>query len=319
LSDGESTRLAPVSGAFDYRAALPSDYPAAGDFVACREEQGSWVIEQVLPRRGVLSRRAAGTRVEEQVLAANVDAVFLVFAAGTRRGFPPRLVERLLAQVRESGAEPLLLINKSDLAQEREELEREAEACAADVPLLFTSALSGENLDGLRARLEPGKTFYFLGKSGVGKSSLLNALFGAELARTAEIRAADGRGRHTTTSRELFLLPGGAILVDSPGLREAGLWAGEGSVDDAFPEIAELAGGCRFRDCSHAGEPGCAVQAALAEGDLDPRRYESYLEQRREARYNLLRGDLGARRLERARWKKIAKAVKDLYREREKP
>jgi ribosome biogenesis GTPase len=319
LSDGEDTRLAAVSGAFGYRAALPSDYPAAGDFVACREEQGTWVIEQVLPRRGVLSRLAAGPRAEEQVLAANLYAVFLVFAAGTQRGFPPRLVERLLAQVRESGAAPLILLNKADLAQDRRELQEQAESCAPGVPLLFTSALSGENLEGLRASLEPGRTYYFLGKSGVGKSSLLNALFGREVMRTAEIRAADGRGRHTTTSRELFLLPGGAILVDSPGLREAALWAGEDSVEDAFPEIAELAAECRFRDCSHEGEPGCAVQEALVEGSLGLDRYESYLAFRREARYHRLRGDQNAQRVERLRWKRIAKSVKELYRKREKP
>jgi len=319
LSDGDSTSLAAVSGAFGYRVGLPSDFPATGDFVACREEGGTWVIEQVLPRRGLLSRKAAGHREEEQVLAANVDAVFLVFAAGTPRGFPPGLAERLLTQVRESGARPLLLLNKADLAQDREELRGRAEACAPGVPLLFTSARTGENLEDLRALLEPARTFYFLGKSGVGKSTLLNALFGVEVARTAEIREADGRGRHTTTSRELFRLPGGALLVDSPGLREAALWAGEDSVAEAFPEIAELAGLCRFRDCSHEGDPGCAVQEALVEGGLALRRYESYLAFRREARYHRLRGDLSAQRAERVRWKKIAKAVKDLYRERDKP
>jgi ribosome biogenesis GTPase len=319
VTDGAATLLAAVSGAFGYRAALPSDYPVTGDFVACREEQGTWLIEQVLPRKGALSRKAAGRREEEQVLAANLDAVFLVFAAGTPRGFPPRLVERLLTQVREGAARPVLLLNKADLEQEREELRAQAESCAPGVPFLFTSALSGENLDALRALLEPGRTCYFLGKSGVGKSSLLNALFGRELMRTAEVREADGRGRHTTTTRELFRLPGGALLVDSPGLREAALWAGEDSVDEAFPEISVLAAACRFRDCSHEGEPGCAVQEALLEGRLDPSRYASYLEFRREARYHRLRGDLNAQRAERVRWKKIAKAVKELYREREKP
>jgi len=318
LADGQSTRLASVSGAFDYRAALPSDYPAAGDFVACREEQGTWVIEQVLARKGVLSRKAAGVKEEEQVLAANLDGVFLVFAAGTERGFPPRLAERLLAQVRESGARPVILLNKADLAENREAFREQAQACAPGVEFLFTSAVSGENLDRLRALLEPEKTFYFLGKSGVGKSSLINALFGREVMRTAEIRAKDGRGRHTTTSRELFLLPEGALLVDSPGLREAALWAEGASVEEAFPEIGALAGKCRFRDCGHAGEPGCAVQEALAAGSLDPRRYESYLADRREARYHRLRGDQNAQRLERLRWKKIAKMVKDLYKEREK-
>ncbi len=318
LTDGQSTPLAAVSGAFGYRAALPSDYPVPGDFVACREEQGTWVIEQVLPRRGVLSRKAAGRKEEEQVLAANVDVVFLVFAAGTPRGFPPRLAERLLAQVRESGARPMILLNKADLPADRAQLRDEARACAPGVQVLFTSALSGENLEELRAQLEPGKTFYFLGKSGVGKSSLLNALFGREVMRTAEIREADGRGRHTTTRRELFRLPGGALLVDSPGLREAALWAAEASIDEAFPEIGGLAGGCRFRDCSHTGEPGCAVQAALVDGSLDPRRYGSYLEFQREARYHRLRAEENAQRLERSRWKKISKLARDLHRDREK-
>jgi ribosome biogenesis GTPase len=319
VTDGQSTHLAAVSGAFGYRAALPSDYPVAGDFVACREEQGTWVIEQVLPRRGVLSRKAAGQKEEQQVLAANVDGVFLVFAAGTERGFPPRLVERLLAQARESGAAPVIVLNKADLAESREQLREQAQACGPGVPFLFTSALSGENLDGLRAQLEPARTYYFLGKSGVGKSSLINALFGREVMRTAEIRENDGRGRHTTTSRELFLLPGGALLVDSPGLREAALWAGKASVEDAFPEIRALAGQCRFRDCRHAGEPGCAVEEALAAGSLDPRRYESYLDFRREARYHQLQADENAQRVERLRWKKISRMVKDLYRDREKP
>jgi ribosome biogenesis GTPase len=318
LADGQSTRLASVSGAFGYRAVLPSDYPAAGDFVACREEQGTWVIEQVLARKGVLSRKAAGAKEEEQVLAANVDGVFLVFAAGTERGFLPRLVERLLAQVRECGARPVILLNKADLAESREAFREQAQACAPGVEFLFTSALTGENLDGLRALLEPEKTYYFLGKSGVGKSSLINALFGREVMRTAEIRAKDGRGRHTTTSRELFRLLSGALLLDSPGLREAALWAEEASVDDAFPEIRSLAGKCRFRDCGHAGEPGCAVQEALVAGSLDPRRYESYLADRREARFHRLRGDLNAQRLERLRWKRISRMVKDLHKDREK-
>lgn len=319
LADGQSTRLAPVSGAFGYRAALPADYPAIGDFVACRQERGAWVIEQVLPRRGVLSRKAPGQKAQQQVLAANLDGVLLVFAAGTQRGFLPRLVERLLAQVRESGAAPAVVLNKADLADNREQLREQGAACAPGVPLLLTSARTGEGLEALRAALEPGKTWYFLGKSGVGKSSLLNALFGAELMRTAEIRASDGRGRHTTTSRELFLLPGGALLVDSPGLREAALWAGEDSVEDAFPEIRALADRCRFRDCRHEGEPGCAVQEALTAGSLDPGRYESYQDFRREARYHRLRADESAQRVERLRWKKISRMVKDLYKDREKP
>jgi len=316
VTDGESCRTSPVAGAFAYRAVLPSDYPVTGDFVACRTEQGSWVIEQILPRRGTLCRKASGRKEEPQLLAANVDVALLVFAVGTERGFLPRLVERLLALVLDGGAAPVLRLNKADLAEGLRPYREQAEACAPGVPLLFTSARTGQNLDLLRQRLRPGATFLFLGKSGVGKSSLLNALFGAEVTRTAAIRERDGRGRHTTSSRDLFLLPGGALLLDSPGLREAALWADEASVDEAFPEIAVLAGECRFRDCRHSGEPGCAVQEALASGSLAPGRYESYLAYRREVRYHLRAGDQNAQRLERLRWKKISRLAKDLNKER---
>jgi ribosome biogenesis GTPase / thiamine phosphate phosphatase len=275
------------------------------------------VIEQVLPRRGVLSRKAAGEKEEEQVLAANVDTAFLVFAADGGRGFLPRLVERFLTLARNGGVRPVILLNKADLAEDLQPYRDEADACAPGVDVLCTSARTGMSLDLLGGLLSPGETHFFLGKSGVGKSSLINALFGREVMRTAEVRESDRRGRHTTSSRDLLLLPNGALLVDAPGLREAALWADAGGVDDAFPDIAGLAADCRFRDCSHSGEPGCAVQAALVEGSLDHRRYESYLDFRREARYHRLAADENAQRLERIRWKKIAKAVKDLYRERE--
>ena len=324
LTDGPETHLAAVSGAFRYRAVLPADFPVTGDFVAFREEGGTRLIEQVLPRRGVLARKAAGARVEAQVLAANLDGVFLVFALDGGRGFLPRLVERLLTLVRDSGAVPVILLNKADLtadggsAADREACREEAQAAAPGVEVLFTSARSGENLDLLQARLAPGRTFLFLGKSGVGKSSLINALFGREVLRTAEVREADWRGRHTTTSRDLFRLPNGALLMDTPGLREAALWADEASVDEVFPEIAAVAAGCRFRDCRHAGEPGCAVQQALQDGVLDLGRFESYLDFRREVAYHRRLGDENAQRQEKARWKKIGKQQKDLYRERGK-
>jgi ribosome biogenesis GTPase len=312
LTDGESIRMAPVSGAFGYRAALPSDYPVVGDFVACRDEGDQRVVEAVLPRHGLLSRKAAGRKEEEQVLAANVDAVFLVFALDGGRGFLPRLVERLLTLVRDGGATPILLLNKADLVEDHRPYLKEAEAAAPGVELILVSAATGQNLDELRRRLEPARTFFFLGKSGVGKSSLINALFGREIMRTGEIREGDKRGRHTTSSRELFRMPSGALLLDAPGLREAALWADEESVDDSFPDIASLADECRFRDCGHSGEPGCAVQAALVEGRLDYRRYESYLEYRREARYHQLKGSENAQRVERIRWKAISKLQKDL-------
>ena len=318
LADGESIRLAGVSGAYAYRAVSTSDYPVTGDFVACRVEQDSWVIEMLLPRRGVLCRKAAGNREEAQLLAANVDMVFLVFAVDGGRGFLPNLEERLLALVRASGAAPVIVLNKADLTENLRSYLEEARASAPDVELLCTSALTGENLQQLRERLAPGRTHFFLGKSGVGKSSLINALFGQEVQRTGEVQEKDRRGRHTTSSRELFRLPGGALLLDSPGLREAGLWVEEQSVVEVFPEIAGLEAECRFRDCRHAEEPGCAVRAALEAGSLEKRRFASYLEFRREARYHQLRGDVNAQRLERLRWKKIAGLRKDLNRDREK-
>jgi ribosome biogenesis GTPase / thiamine phosphate phosphatase len=312
LTDGETARVAPVSGAFEYRAALPSDFPVVGDFVSCREDGESWVIEAVLPRGGTLSRRAPGRKEEMQLLAANVDAVFLVFALDGRRGFLPRLVERMMTLVNEGGAEPIVLLNKADLAEDPGFFLGEAEAAAPGIEVRLVSAAMSLNIEELRRRLEQGKTYFFLGKSGVGKSSLINALFGRDVMRTGEVRDDDMRGRHTTTSRELFLSPEGALLLDAPGLREAALWAGEDSVDESFPEIAAISPECRFRDCSHSGEPGCAVQAALADGLLDRARYESYMEFKREIRYHELRTSEGAQRAERTRWKGISKMQREL-------
>ena len=318
VTDGTGPRHAAVSGAFAYRAALPSDYPVTGDFVACRVDGESWIIEGVLPRGGTLSRKAAGRREEEQVLAANIDVAFLGFAVDGGRGFVPRLVERLLTLVRDGGAGAVVLLNKADLAANLEELQAEAAQAAPGVEVLTTSALTGLNLEALHALLTAGRTYCFLGKSGVGKSSLVNALFGEQVARTAGVRGSDHKGRHTTASRELLRAPGGALLLDTPGLREAALWVDETSVDEAFPEIAELAEACRFRDCRHGGEPGCAVQAALTTGGLDGGRYESYLEYRREAQYHRRMGDAGAQRLERLRWKRISKLQREISRDWDK-
>ncbi len=319
LTDGDSTRQAVLSGAFSYRAALPSDYPVTGDFVACREEGEAWVIEALLPRRSLLSRKAAGEKEERQALAANVDTVFLAFALDGGRGFLSRLLERLLILVNDSGAAPAILLNKADLAENPGQYIEEAEAAAPGVPIFLVSARTGQGLEQLRSHLEPGKTYSFLGKSGVGKSSLINALFGKDIMKTSEIRDQDKRGRHTTSSRDLFLLPGGALLMDNPGLREAALWADERSVDESFPEISALAAECRFRDCGHSGEPGCAVQEALVDGRLDYRRYESYLEYRREARYHQMMSNGNAQRVERIRWKAISKSIRNMAKGRDDP
>ncbi|HSV56013.1 MAG TPA: ribosome small subunit-dependent GTPase A, partial [Magnetospirillaceae bacterium] len=213
----------------------------------------------------------------------------------------------------------ILVLNKADLAEDSRPFVEDAESSAPGAVVIPVSARTGWNLEELRSRLIPRKTYFFLGKSGVGKSSLINAVFGREFLKTREIRASDKRGRHTTSGRDLFLAPNGALLLDAPGLREAALWADEGSVDAGFPEIAALTGRCRFRDCGHSGDPGCAVQEALSEGGLDYRRYESYLEYQREVRFHKLRGCENAQRVERIRWKKISIFQRELERRRAGP
>ena len=309
------TYTARISGAFQYRAALPSDYPVVGDFVAFRDEGDQKIIEKVLPRKGALSRQSSGNEIEEQVMAANVDTVFLVFALDGGRNFNPHLLERMLTLTWNSGALPVVVLNKSDLCTDRAGLQIEAEIAAPGVEILFTSTVSAEGLEELKNTLASGKTHFFFGKSGVGKSSLINSIAGYDIRKTSSIRDQDKKGRHTTTSRDLLRLPGGALLIDSPGLREFALWSDEESVDAVFPEIMELSQSCRFRDCGHTNEPGCSVQAALTEGTLPAGRYESYLAYRKEVRYVMMKTDENLRAQEDKKWKDIAKLQRSYKKE----
>jgi len=261
--------------------------PAVGDWVAARPfEAGKALVHAVLPRRTAFTRKAAAgptNRTEEQVLAANVDTVFLVSSFGPE--LKVRRIERYLASAWESGADPVIVLTKLDAVSidEVASATAEVEAVCLGVPIHAVSAVTGDGVENLAQYLIEGRTVALLGSSGVGKSTLVNYLAGREILSTGELRP-DGRGRHTTSHRELVPLPGGALVLDTPGLRELQLWEAEAGLEQTFEDIASLFSGCRFSDCKHETEPGCAVQAALAAGTLSPERWTSYTKLQREQR-----------------------------------
>ena len=280
---GEMT--AHLSGRFGHTA-VDGGYPVTGDWVAAalRPGEGSATIHWVLPRRSAFTRKAAGPgRPVGHVVAANAHLAFLV--SSLNADFNARRIERYLAKAWESGASPAVVLTKADLCADREGPLMEVEAVARGVPIHVVSAVTGEGLEGLRNSFAPGQTAVLLGSSGVGKSSLVNALAGAELMATGEIREDDARGRHTTTHRELLLLPNGRLVLDTPGMRELGLWQAESGLATAFADMETLATECRFTDCRHETEPGCAVQAAIAEGRLSEDRWDSWKKLQRELAY----------------------------------
>ena len=272
--------------------------PAVGDWVALRGE----LAVAVLPRTSAFTRTVAGRASAAQVVAANVDVVLVVDAlVGTTR---LRRIERYLAVAWSSGATPVVVLTKADLCPDVAATVARVADDALGVAVVAVSSVTGSGLDDLRAHLGPGRTAAMVGPSGVGKSSLLNALAGRPVAGTAEIRE-DGRGRHTTTARELHRLADGSLLVDTPGMRELGLHDDLGGVDRAYTDVTELALGCRYRDCEHRTEPGCAVAAAIDGGRLDPARFTAWRKLRSEAHRQLLRVDARARAEERARLRAV--------------
>ena len=324
IAAGEHLYDAEVSGAFRYQAVTPADYPAVGDWVAFRGGEaeggndGIVIIEWVFTRRSCFSRKSAGVKTEEQIIAANIDVIYMVFAINGGRNFTAAGLERYLTVAWDSGAQPVVVLNKVDLCteEEREAALLTAESSAPGVDIRLVSAATGEGLDILGAELAAGMTIALAGPSGVGKSTLINAIAGHDLQKTGAQREADLRGRHTTTHRELFRLDSGVLMIDSPGMRELQLWADSDSAEDAFSDIAEIGAGCRFSDCSHQGEPGCAVQEALAAGALEHRRYESYLDLKRELDYLQRKQDENATGKNQKRWKDISKQIRTYYKER---
>ena len=281
--------------------------PVVGDWVAVIDGADRASIQQLLERRTTLLRRAAGTVAEPQVVAANVDVFFVVTAVN--RDFNERRLERYVAAVWSSGAEPVVVLNKVDLDVDLKPLLEVVERAAIGVPVVRASAASGEGLEELRAYIGVGKTVGFIGSSGVGKSSLTNRLLGREAQAVGNLRD-DERGRHTTTSRQLIELPGGGVLIDTPGMRELGLLDDVGGVETSFADVAALAERCKFSDCAHENEPGCGVLAAVASGELPAERLASYrkllkeIEAAERKRNPLLAGRT------KARWKEVHRALR---------
>ncbi len=301
-------RRASVTGRYRFEAGDdPAAYPAVGDWVAIDARVDGASVHAVLPRRTSVLRHAAGLRTVAQVVAANVDIVFVV--ASLNQDLNLRRLERYVALAWESGAEPVVVLSKADLSDDTEATLAEVEAVAVGVAVIIVSVIDGRGMDELRTRIRPGTTVAFVGSSGVGKSTLVNTLAGVELAAVQAIRESDGRGRHTTSRRQLHLMPDGGLILDTPGIRELGLWDAEGGLERSFADIDALASSCRFSNCGHAGEPGCAIASAIADGDLDASRFEGWKKLEREARHLERRVDALARAEERRRWKTIGKAV----------
>jgi ribosome biogenesis GTPase len=307
-ADGPAEGLAVVSGRFRYASAGPADFPAVGDWVAIdgSPADDAATIHARLPRRSAFSRLAAGRRTEAQVVAANVDVVFV--AMGLDGDFNLRRLERYLAVAWDSGASPVVLLTKTDRCPDVEGHAAAVRSVAPGAPVLPISALSGEGLDDVRAWLEPGRTAAIIGSSGVGKSTLINVLAGHDVLATREVRTGDDRGRHATTHRQLIALRGGGLVIDTPGMRELGLWDGGDAIGDTFAEIDELAASCRFADCRHEREPGCAVLVAIGDGRLPGERLRNRRKMEREA----ARTEARRTPSERAEARRFSRHVRDI-------
>ncbi|KHD87399.1 MAG: hypothetical protein OM95_14505 [Bdellovibrio sp. ArHS] len=305
LSWGDDrTSFAQVSGRFrhDFESS-PGAFPSVGDWVLCQMDgdQDKAVIHRVLDRRTCFYRRDPGHGV--QVIASNVDVIFVV--TSLNRDLNAKRLDRYLSLAWDSGASPVIVLSKSDLVEDPEAITQDLENTYIGVPIHAVSVLEPQTCDILRQYLRPGKTVALMGSSGVGKSTLTNFFLGEETLQTQSARADDDRGRHTTTSRSLFRLHDGAVLMDTPGMRQLGLVDQEEGVQELFSDIVALAEACRFRDCAHDQEPGCAIQKALSHGDLDPDRWDSYLKLQKEVSYQERRSDPAKMAEERKRWKKI--------------
>ncbi|HEX2862163.1 MAG TPA: ribosome small subunit-dependent GTPase A [Lacunisphaera sp.] len=316
VTGGDRARLGECAGKFVHDARTAADYPAIGDWVAVVPQPGDDTrasIHAVLPRQTRFSRKAAGEQDHEQVVAANVDTVFLV--AALDGNYNLHRMERYLAAAWASGARPVILLNKADLNDETDAIARELDIAGREVPVHVISAQTRRGLKALAPYLVPGHTIALLGSSGVGKSTLINRLVGERLQDTQEVRD-DRKGRHTTTQRELIVAPSGVIVIDTPGMRELQPWDASAGIDAAFDDVSAVTARCRFRDCSHSVEPGCAVTAALADGSLDLARWQTYQRLQRAAAHEVRRVSRDAQLRQKVDFKKLTKALRRRVREK---
>ncbi|NDI36171.1 ribosome small subunit-dependent GTPase A [Chengkuizengella sediminis] len=297
--------LGEVSGKFRFESASREDYPAVGDWVVLQQMEGEnkAIIHAVLPRTSKFSRKVAGITTEEQIVAANVDTVFIVISLND--DFNMRRIERYLIMVWESGANPVILLSKADLCKDVDEKVSQVETIAIGVPICVISSVENTGVEQLGPYMNVGETITLTGSSGVGKSTLVNLLMEKEVQEIQDIRH-DDKGKHTTTYRELFVLPNDVIMVDTPGMREFQLWEADDSFDHTFSDIEQLASECYFKDCSHNNEPKCAVKKAIENGSLEATRYESYLKLKKELAFLERKNDKKAQKLEKDKWKKLS-------------